>query len=160
MPITLKALKPKEADFEPQTLGEHIRKRRLELWLTQRQLGDRLGVSSNTVLNWERGHTDAPFQCIPAILGFLGYDPFPVASGLPEHMLSKRRVMGWSIAKAARHLGVDEGTWAAWERGETILFREHRARIARFLGLHAEAVHGEMAARWNRSHQEASNKKS
>lgn len=51
VPITLKALKPKETDFEPQTLGEHVRRRRLELGLTQRQAAERLGVSPWTVLN-------------------------------------------------------------------------------------------------------------
>jgi len=50
MPITLKALKPKETDFEPQTLGEHVRKRRLELKLTQKQAAERLGVNPWTVL--------------------------------------------------------------------------------------------------------------
>ena len=34
--ITLKALKPKETDFEPSCLGEHLRKRRLELQVSQK----------------------------------------------------------------------------------------------------------------------------
>ncbi len=159
VPVTLKALKPKETDFEPQTLGGHVHRRRLELGLTQKQVANRLGVTPLTVLNWEKGRTEAPFLCIPIILLFLGYDPFPSPRNLSEHMVSKRRVMGWSIAKAAEHLGVDEGTWASWERGETILFRQHRARLAKFLGLPTEEIHSAMAHRWTRSHQGASTNK-
>jgi hypothetical protein len=52
--ITLKALKPKETDFEPRTLGQHLRKRRLVLKLTQKQVGTALGMSPFTVLNLEK----------------------------------------------------------------------------------------------------------
>jgi transcriptional regulator with XRE-family HTH domain len=120
VPITLKALKPKEANLEPRTLGEHVRKRRLELRLTQKQAADRLGVSAWTVLNWEKGNTEPPIESMPIIFGFLGYDPFPEPKTLPERMLAKRRAIGWSIKEAARQLGVDEGTWGAWESGATV----------------------------------------
>ena len=94
MPITLKALKPKETDFEPQTLGEHVRKRRLDLRLTQKQAAERLGVSPWTVLNWEKGRTEPPIESMPAIIRFLGYDPFPKPMNIPERLLAKRRAMG------------------------------------------------------------------
>ena len=134
-PITLKALKPKETDFEPQTLGEHVRKRRLELRLTQKQAAERLGVNPWTVLNWEKDHTEPPIESMPAIIRFLGYDPFPEPKGLVEQLLAKRRAMGWSIKEAARQLGVDQGTWEAWEQGGVILYRNHRFLVARLLGL-------------------------
>ena len=37
VPVTLKGLIPKKTDFEPKTLGEHVRKRRLDLGLNQKQ---------------------------------------------------------------------------------------------------------------------------
>ena len=134
-PITLKALKPKETDFEPQTLGEHVRKRRLELRLTQKQAAERLGVNPWTVLNWEKDHTEPPIESMPTIIRFLDYDPFPVAKNIPERLLATRRAMGWSIKEAAWQLGVDEGTWGAWEQGKTILFRRHRLLVARLVDL-------------------------
>ena len=124
-PITLKALKPKGTNFEPQTLGEHVRKRRLELRLTQKQAAERLGVKPWTVLNWEKDHTEPPIESIPAILQFLGYEPFPESKTLPERMLARRRAIGWSIKEAARQLGVDEGTWGVWERGATAPKGQH-----------------------------------
>jgi DNA-binding XRE family transcriptional regulator len=90
VPITLKALKPKEADFEPQTLGEHVRKRRLELGPTQKHAAERLGVSPWTVLNWEKDHAEAPIESIPAIIRFLGYDSFPEPKDIPERLAACR----------------------------------------------------------------------
>lgn len=38
-----------------------------------------------------------------------------------------------------------------WERGKTILYREHRARIAGFLGIDGAALSEDMARVWGRS---------
>ena len=85
VPIKLKSLKPKETDFEPRTLGDHIRRRRLEMKLTQKEVADQLGVVPWTVLNWEKGRTQPLIKFIPAIVGFLGYDPFPQPTILSKH---------------------------------------------------------------------------
>ena len=132
LPVTLKALKPKETDFEPQTLGEHIRKRRLQLGLTQKAAGERLGVNSWTVLNWEKGKTEAPIEAMPGIIWFLGYNPFPKPKSLSERLLAVRRVKGWTIREAARRLGVDEATWGQWEK-TGIPWKRHQAMVRTFL---------------------------
>jgi transcriptional regulator with XRE-family HTH domain len=72
---------------------------------------------------------------MPAIVGFLGYDPFPPPATLAERLLQARRKNGWSTGEAASQLGVDRTTWQDWERGELILFRKHRAKVAELLGL-------------------------
>ncbi|MEW6312975.1 MAG: helix-turn-helix domain-containing protein [Pseudomonadota bacterium] len=150
--MCLKSLRKKPYDFEPKNLGEHIRKRRLELGLTQKQVGDRLGVNPWTVLNWEKGKTEPPITFTPAILQFLGYDPFPASKTLPERLFALRRSRGWLIRDAAKEFGVDAGTWRDWECGKTILYRRHRQLIARLLGLPCGEIHQEMGAQWNRSH--------
>ena len=53
LPLTVKSLKPKDYSETPQTLGEHLKKRRRELGLLQREAGERLGVTNETVANWE-----------------------------------------------------------------------------------------------------------
>lgn len=115
--MTFKTLNLREIASEPRTLGEHIRRCRLVLRLTQKQLATRLGVNPWTILNWEKGYTSPPIAAIPVILAWLGYDPYPEPATLSERLMAKRRSMGWSIKEAARLLGVDEGTWAAWELG-------------------------------------------
>ena len=153
MPIRLKALKPKETDFEPRTLGEHLKLRRLQRKLSQKEAACLLGANARTVLNWEKGHTETPVEAMPALLQFLGYDPLPEPKTLPERLLAKRRAMGWSIREAARKFGVDPETWRDWEQGRMILYRIHRVLVARLLGLAVDEVNREMGGRWNRSHK-------
>jgi transcriptional regulator with XRE-family HTH domain len=145
-------LKPKEPDLEPRTLGEHPKRCRLQRKLSQTEAARVLEVNPSTILNWEKGHTEPSVEAIPTLLQFLGYDPLPEPKTLPERLLAKRRAMGWSIREAAQRLGVDPGTWTDWEGGKTILFRKHRALVARLLGLPIAEVHREMGMRWNRSH--------
>lgn len=73
--VCLKSLRKKPFDFEPKTLGEQIKKRRLELGLSQKEVGDMLGVTSFTVLNWEKGKTEPLPQFVSKIILFLGNDP-------------------------------------------------------------------------------------
>lgn len=114
--VILKCLRPKGKFPEPRTIGEHIQKRRLELGLTQKEAADQLRVTAVTLLHWEKWNTQPAVKSMPAILSFLGYYPFPVPQILSERMLAVRRANGWTIKEAARHLGVDEGTWGRWER--------------------------------------------
>ncbi|MBX3381721.1 MAG: helix-turn-helix transcriptional regulator, partial [Phycisphaeraceae bacterium] len=61
--------------FPPKSLGEHIRRKRLILGLTQLEVGGRLGVSGWTVANWEKGHTKPAAHAQKAVAAFLGLDP-------------------------------------------------------------------------------------
>ena len=106
-----------------------------------------------TVLNWEKGHTKPPVESLPALMRFLGYDPFPEAASLSERLLARRRAMGWSIRKAAAQLGVDPSAWHDWERGGVILYRGHRELVAQLLALRVEEIDQQMKDRWNRSHK-------
>jgi hypothetical protein len=49
-PFTLKALRAKDYSENPQTLGEHLKKRRRQLGLLQRETAEMLGVSTDTRL--------------------------------------------------------------------------------------------------------------
>jgi transcriptional regulator with XRE-family HTH domain len=149
----LKCPKPKDYSENPQSLGEHFKNRRLELGLTQKQAAERLAINPSTVLNWETGRWAPPIRSMPAILGFLAYDPFPAPTTVGERLLQARRKHGWSIREAASHLGVDSTTWYDWERGELILFRKHRTTVATLLGLDPQQVVDEMRARWNGKHR-------
>ena len=151
--IRLKCRKPKDYPENPKTLGEHIKKRRLELGLTQKQAANALGVNGWTILNWETGQHHPSIRSVPAILSFLGYDAFVAPTTVGERLLQTRRKYGWSTGEAARQLGVDRTTWQDWERGELILFREHRLKVATLLGLDPKEMGDEMRARWNGKHR-------
>jgi len=70
--VCLKSLRKKPFDFEPQTLGEQIKKRRLELGLSQNEVGEMLGVTSSTVLNWEKRKTEPHKNVMQKVRQFLG----------------------------------------------------------------------------------------
>ena len=111
--------KPKSTAYPRiiKTLGDHLRKRRLDLGLLQKQVADQIGVDELTVTNWERNATVPAIRHIPAIIRFLGYDPLPSANSLPERLVAARRGLGLSQRKMAEKLGVDPATIKNWEAG-------------------------------------------
>jgi transcriptional regulator with XRE-family HTH domain len=115
-------------------LGDHIRRQRLVLSVTQEEAALRLRVNAWTVHNWETGETKPAIQFIPALVSFLGYDPEPVDQGtLAGRLIAKRRELGLSQREAARSLGIDPGTWAGWELGARIARKAHRRAVEGFL---------------------------
>lgn len=65
-------------------MGKHIWKGRLELGLTQDEIGKVLEVTAQTLLHWEKGQTELPVEAVSATLRFLGYDAFPELQRLLE----------------------------------------------------------------------------
>ncbi len=125
VPVHLNALIPKRYDFEPKTLGEHLKKQRLERGLLQTQVATLLGVDEASIVNWERGKRTPQIRHLPAIYKFLGY--YPINPGTQPHELKVWRLsQGISIKRAAKQYGVDERTWAGWEEGVPVKFERHR----------------------------------
>ena len=115
--ISLKTAKPKPYPASPKTLGDHLKKRRHELELFQKDVAALLKVNAWTITNWERGRTYPSVRYLPRIIDFLDYDPYPASRSLSERIASGRRRLGLPQKELARRLGVDEGTLAKWENG-------------------------------------------
>ena len=88
-----------------------------------------LGVNAWTILNWEKGRTAPPIVTVPALLRWLGHDPFPEPKTPQERMVAARRAAGWTIAEAARHLGIDAATWGNWERTGRVPWKHYERRL-------------------------------
>jgi DNA-binding XRE family transcriptional regulator len=71
--IRLEAAKPPPAEYprELRTLGNHLRKRRLDLGLLQREVAEQLGVDETTIYNWESGRHAPSAQFSARIRVFL-----------------------------------------------------------------------------------------
>jgi DNA-binding XRE family transcriptional regulator len=93
---TLKSAKPKPYPSIPITLGDHLKKRRVEFGHIQRELAEHLGVSESTVRHWETNTTTPAIRFVPRIITFLGYDPYPVPKSLQARLLAARRQQGIS----------------------------------------------------------------
>jgi transcriptional regulator with XRE-family HTH domain len=73
----LRAARSKPANYPSQinSLGDHIRVRRLGLKLLQKQIADQIGVHELTITGWEGNATVPEVRYMPAIIQFLGYNP-------------------------------------------------------------------------------------
>jgi transcriptional regulator with XRE-family HTH domain len=58
-------------------VGEYLKKRRLDLGLSQKKAAERIGVYFKSYDNWEHDKHEPEFRYWPGIIGFLGYDPSP-----------------------------------------------------------------------------------
>lgn len=56
------------------TLGEQIRRARIEKGLTQKQLADLLGVKNNSISDWEKGKSKPHVDIIELLMGVLDVD--------------------------------------------------------------------------------------
>lgn len=99
-------------------LGDHIRRRRLELGLLQKDMAEQIVTHTQTVTNWETDRTHPALPWLRGILQFLGHDPRPIPDDIGARLRHHRLGIGRSQAELAGELGVDPGTLSRWERGE------------------------------------------
>jgi transcriptional regulator with XRE-family HTH domain len=118
---------------EPKTIGDHIRRRRLELKLLHKDVAKQLGVCQPSVYNWEANRSEPDIRYMPAVIRFLGYDPLPGVQGFGEQLVQRRVALGLSQKEAAKRIGVDPGTLAKWERGEREPTGRSQELVKRFL---------------------------
>ncbi len=59
----------------PKTLGEHLRRKRVDLGLTQPQVAKTLGVGWQSVQRWEHNYRSICPTSRAKIVALLGYDP-------------------------------------------------------------------------------------
>jgi transcriptional regulator with XRE-family HTH domain len=117
--IQLKSLKPKPKGYPNEiiTLGDHLRRRRLDLGLTQQQLAIKIKASKASIVSWEMNRYEPGVRYIPGIVSFLGYFPYVPTTSSGIWLQQCRRCNGYSQEKLAKVMGSDESTIAAWERG-------------------------------------------
>ena len=114
--VSLKTARKQVLPISPQTVGDHIRLRRLQLGLSQPKLAAIIGVDPNTVLNWEKCYSPIKEAAhYGAVCLFLGYNPEPEPLTFGARMRWKRREIGWRAEDVARYLQIDIATLRQWE---------------------------------------------
>ncbi len=117
--ITLKTQKPLPIVYPRtlKTLGNHLRKRRLDLNLLQKDVAQKLGVGETSIYSWENNLAKPALRFIPKIIEFLGYVPFDTSTlSVGERIVVYRRLLGLSQKELASRLGIDPCTLSKWER--------------------------------------------
>jgi transcriptional regulator with XRE-family HTH domain len=104
---------------KPQTIGEHLKKRRIELGLKQTEVASLLGVHRGSVQLWEQGRGEQGVRSFPAIIRFLGYVPFECDATPGGHFAFLRRCSGKTQEELAELTDCDPSSIARWESGMT-----------------------------------------
>jgi site-specific DNA recombinase len=118
LPRSHKLRNRNQAPEELNSLGDHLLRRRLVVKTLQRQVAEQFGVDKATIANWEANRSKPGVAYMPAIIRFLGYNPFPPATKWSDRLVQCRTVLGLSQSESAARIGVDASTLARWERGE------------------------------------------
>ncbi|WP_158561302.1 helix-turn-helix transcriptional regulator [Emticicia sp. C21] len=117
----------------PETLGDKIRNRRIELQLTLDQLATLLNVTKEAVVYWEYNRGKPKVHNYPKIIEVLGIFAFDVdTSTLGGKIIAYRYTKGLSRKKFSNLLGVDESTLKNWEDNKYIPL-EHIMQTLRIL---------------------------
>src|SRR5262249_48111310 len=118
--VQLRAFKPKASDYpkEVNTLGDHIRKKRLDEKLLQGEVAYRIGVDETTICNWETNRTEQNVRHMPRIIDFLGYVPYTSPKSFGEWLKACRTAAGLSQRRLAKSLGMDPTAVRDWENGK------------------------------------------
>ena len=129
---SLKSLKPVSYEREPQTLAQHLKKRRLDLGLRQRDVQALFKLDKETYATWEKGRCQPSMRHWPGIIAFLGYDPTLKPVTLGERLRAYRRRHGMSRKALAAKMEVNEATLWRWESGERVPSIEKGRRRLKF----------------------------
>jgi len=119
--FTLKAKRSLPLNYPqyPKTIGEHIKKRRMDLKLLQKDLAKKLGTTGSSIVNWETNKTYPTLIYMPRIVDFLGYWPYdPKIKTLGQRIKRARKFRSLTQESLARIIEVDPSTVANWERDE------------------------------------------
>ncbi|MCL5104880.1 MAG: transcriptional regulator [Armatimonadetes bacterium] len=135
--IVLHAQKPLPAGYpkEVRTIGDHIKKARLERRLPRAGAAKVLGVSMDSIKNWEANITLPSVKLMPKVIEFLGYVPCCNIDSLSEgdRIRTCRKILGLRIREAAEHLGVSMSTLSSWENGRDVKRVGHTNALDRFI---------------------------
>jgi len=122
-------------------LGDHLRKKRLDLNLLQKDIAKKIGVDKASIYNWENNRISPSFYFIPKIIKFLGYIPYDTkAKTLGEKIKTYRLVLGFSQKKLANLLGIDVSTIGHWEREKNRPQKRHLKKLTTFFNSFSPGV--------------------
>jgi len=120
--VVLHAQKPIPNGYpvEIKTIGDRIKKRRLDLGLRQKDVADQFGVSISNIAYFERNAAFPSLSLMQKVIGFLGYNPYGDLINLEAGVRLKtaRERLGLEVNDAAKLINVTPAILRRWERGK------------------------------------------
>jgi transcriptional regulator with XRE-family HTH domain len=145
--VVLRAQKPLPGAYprQPKTLADHLRKRRLDLKMTQEELAEKLRTTVCTVRNLEKNKSSPSLVFMPKIVAFLVYVPYDTSVlDFGKQVVARRHLLGLRQKDLAQFLGVDPSTIKRWENNQSCPPRVLMERVSALLtntGLRGSAKH-------------------
>ncbi len=125
LPLHLTSLKPKHFRYPKAiiTVGDELRKVRMDRKLTQHQVAKMIKVNRNFVYEMELGHHTNTIFALHKVYLLFGFIPKTLKvneSTLRGKIFAHRIVNGLTYNSIANKIGVDKSTIARFERGKVI----------------------------------------
>ncbi|NQU51195.1 MAG: helix-turn-helix transcriptional regulator, partial [Bacteroidetes bacterium] len=95
------------------TYGDHLRKKRLDLNLSQSQVAKIINVTTDSITNWELNRSEPQLKYIPKIISFLEYTPKTKENEIKQYRINK----GITQKELASILEIDPTTLSRIEMG-------------------------------------------
>ena len=136
--IPFKIQIPKEHTEKTVTLGDHLRRRRFELGLYQKNVAAQIGVTTSTIWNWENGWSSITLSCMPKVIEFLGYNPIPCPEDLMEKLAWYKQVNGLSLEQLGAEMDRDPEQLSDWLSDRHKPCRRNQKEVELFLSGHVQ----------------------
>jgi transcriptional regulator with XRE-family HTH domain len=100
----------------PISIGEHIRKRRMEMRLTQEEVAKLIGVTTDSVTNWENNRSTPRLNLLPRVTKYLDIIPINLNPDTIGGMIKDYRLRkGLSQKDLGLLLRVNSSSISDWE---------------------------------------------
>ncbi|MHB9036012.1 MAG: helix-turn-helix domain-containing protein [Armatimonadota bacterium] len=152
--VVLCAQKPFPPDYpaQPTTIGEHIKRRRYELRMTQQQVAEFFGIAHSTISGWESNATVPNIILAPKVSQFLCYVHHDNHSTMTagDRIRAARKILGLTLEEAAKQFGVCKDTFTAWEYGRVAPRKRNMNSLNQFMD---SAFHTDMIGEYRGSRE-------
>ena len=132
--LRLRSPLPKDSSYpkELKSIGEHIRKRRMDLELSRRTVAERIGIARDTLKVWELGRQEIRSAYYPAIIEFLEYNPLAPGDTFAGRLEYWRKTLGMTQEELAEELGFSDFTFGLWESRKQVPKKSNLERMKKF----------------------------
>jgi DNA-binding XRE family transcriptional regulator len=89
-----------------------------------------LKVTDDCITNWENERCEPQIKYIPAIISFLGYNPFLYnLETIGGRIKYYRQIKGLNLSKMGILIDVDPSTLGSWEKNENIPSKKSQRKL-------------------------------
>jgi transcriptional regulator with XRE-family HTH domain len=109
VPLSFSIKKPPHHSYplNPTSIGQFLRRRRLDKEMLLREVAELIGVHTSVVAEWESGRKNPKAHYYPKLINFLQFIPFASRSKAHNHLFNfYRLVLGYSRREVASLVGV------------------------------------------------------